>query len=237
MIVTAHQPHYLPWIGYFNRIHLADYFVFMDNMIYTRYSYINRNRIASANKVLTLTVPVKHNSKLENTINQVEISYPHGKNWVYKHLKSIEHNYSSSPFFIDVFPFIEQAISQKHKTIANLDYDLLMHILKYLGINTQIITASEHQLGGIKEDELFFSLLEYTHSDTILLGLGASTSYINKQSIYDKGFKIAFHRFSHPDYLPEATNHPRGISVLDLLMNVSRDNASKIVKNTGYYEF
>ena len=34
MIVAAHQPHYLPWIGYLAKVAAADLFVVMDDLQY-----------------------------------------------------------------------------------------------------------------------------------------------------------------------------------------------------------
>lgn len=45
MIITAHQPAYLPWLGYFDKILKSDIYVFMDIVQYEDRSFINRNKI------------------------------------------------------------------------------------------------------------------------------------------------------------------------------------------------
>jgi len=36
MVVIIHQPQYLPWIGYFDKLNRADVFVLLDNVQYKK---------------------------------------------------------------------------------------------------------------------------------------------------------------------------------------------------------
>ena len=59
MILGAHQPNYLPWIGFFHKIAQSDKFVLAENVQFSTQSYINRTRIKSADGAAHwLTVPV-----------------------------------------------------------------------------------------------------------------------------------------------------------------------------------
>ena len=49
MILTAHQPVYLPWLGLFHKIALSDTFVYFDQVQYLPKDWMNRNRIKSKN--------------------------------------------------------------------------------------------------------------------------------------------------------------------------------------------
>ena len=49
MIVSVHQPQYLPWLGYFDKIDRADAFVLLDNVQFKKNEWQNRNRIKTAN--------------------------------------------------------------------------------------------------------------------------------------------------------------------------------------------
>ena len=44
-IVSICQPHFIPWIGYFNMIYNSDEFVILDNVQYNRRSWQNRFHI------------------------------------------------------------------------------------------------------------------------------------------------------------------------------------------------
>ena len=57
MIVAVHQPQYLPWLGYFDKMAKADIFCYLDNVQYKKNEWQNRNRIKTAQGWQWLTVP------------------------------------------------------------------------------------------------------------------------------------------------------------------------------------
>src|SRR5262245_16608058 len=59
MKLAIHQPHYLPWLGYFAKWAAADLFVFLDTVQYEKNGWQNRNRIKTRDGARWLTVPVR----------------------------------------------------------------------------------------------------------------------------------------------------------------------------------
>ncbi|MBI4640810.1 MAG: WbqC family protein, partial [Candidatus Tectomicrobia bacterium] len=41
MMIAIHQPQYLPWLGYFDKIDQADIFVILDTVQYTKNEWQN----------------------------------------------------------------------------------------------------------------------------------------------------------------------------------------------------
>ena len=68
-VVAVHQPNYLPWLGYFYKIACADVFIFLDDVQFSKNSYINRVRILHAQRSHWLTIPVS--VTLGDPINRV----------------------------------------------------------------------------------------------------------------------------------------------------------------------
>src|ERR1043165_5905453 len=95
MIVAIHQPHYLPWLRYFEKIARSDVFVLLDDVQYEKNGFQNRNKIKTGQGWAYLTVPVK--KPLLVPINEVLIDNTSG--WQDKHLRAIELNYGKAPYF------------------------------------------------------------------------------------------------------------------------------------------
>ena len=89
MRVSIHQPNYIPWIGYFEKIFLSDTFVFFDNVqMPMNKSLVSRNKILFQSKPMWLTIPTEKGGI--KPIKEVKIS---DTKWKKKHLNTLYHAY------------------------------------------------------------------------------------------------------------------------------------------------
>lgn len=70
MVVTAHQTNLLPGLSVMRKVAAADTVIWCDGLEFTRYGWINRNRLADDTPLL---IPVDHRD-LEQPINRVRIA-------------------------------------------------------------------------------------------------------------------------------------------------------------------
>ncbi len=96
--VVIHQPNYLPWIGLFSKVSLADCFIIYDCAQYTTHGVINRNKIRSSSGPLYLTIPVNRSFR-SSKINEVLL--PENNRWQNDHWQSTYVNYAKSLYFKD----------------------------------------------------------------------------------------------------------------------------------------
>ena len=73
MILSVHQPQYLPWLGYFDKVAASDLFVFLDEPQYKKREFQNRNRIKGPTGEVWLAVPCLSKGKFDQPIKDVEI--------------------------------------------------------------------------------------------------------------------------------------------------------------------
>ena len=71
LILTAHQPVYLPWLGLFHKIALADSFVWFDDVQYQKKDWNNRNKIKTQNGPIWLIVPVLSKNHFEKKVGTI----------------------------------------------------------------------------------------------------------------------------------------------------------------------
>ena len=102
MILSAHQPAYLPWLGYFHKLAVSDGFIILDNVQFEKNSYINRNKIKTPSGESWLTIPVKMREHLNKSINEMEFA---DFKWQKKHFNSIIMNYKKSLNYNETLPF------------------------------------------------------------------------------------------------------------------------------------
>ncbi len=97
MIMTAHQPNFFPWLGFFNKIYRADTFVILDDvqMVKTGSTWFNRAYFLINGEARFVTVPISRPSGTV-IIKNAQISDP---KWKKRVLSTIESSYARHPFY------------------------------------------------------------------------------------------------------------------------------------------
>ena len=139
-IIVIHQPDFIPWIGFFDRLIKSDIFVVLDNVQYIRRGWHHRDKIKTVSGSTWLTVPVKKKGRYEQSINEVEIDY--SQNWRSKHLNTLHHNYGQAKYFSSIFPKIEVVYSKNHPLLIDLNIALIKLINDLLNIHVKMVLSS-----------------------------------------------------------------------------------------------
>lgn len=127
--VAAMQPYVFPYIGYFQLLHAADSFVFLDDVNFIKKGWINRNYLFSKQAPVLFTIPIK--SVSQNTlIKDAEIF--DGENWSKKILKQIEQGYAKAPEFEHVFPQVARVFEEPCSTIAEMAIRSITAVFRYV---------------------------------------------------------------------------------------------------------
>ena len=220
MIASIHQPNYLPWLGYFNKIVRSDVFVIFDDVqfpIGKKGFFGNRNQIKTNSGQLWLTVPVLDRSKCKN-FNEIKINY---NGWNEKHVKNIENFYRKSPYFDLYYEDIKNLLLQEYDNFSELSTKLITYFMNVLDINTKIMHSSEIckdvDLTGM--DKIFY-ILEQLKADTYISSDGpGSRRYIKEEDFNDKNIKLIWQNFEHPTYKQMHGDFISHLSIIDLLFN------------------
>lgn len=223
MLAAIHQPHYLPWIRYFEKIARSDVFIVLDDIQYSKNGWQNRNRIKGPKGPQLLTVPV--HAGAGQRLDEIRIR--NDGRWRKKHWKAIEQSYSKTPYFADHGPWLEQALRQEWTHLNALNRSLLDGFLEALGIETKVVYASDMSATG-EATERLANLINEVGADAYYTGAYALETYLDRDLLEGRGIEIVVQDWRaqpyaqlHGDFVPD-------LAVVDVLMNCGPDALSAI---------
>lgn len=225
-ILTAHQPAYLPWLGYFHKIALAHEFVLLDDVQFEKNSFINRNKIKVSNGEAWLTIPVEMKGHMDRNIKDMRIDEK--SNWRKKHWNSLLMNYSKTPFFKHHADFFEHYYTNTTTSVlADFIQVSTDYFLQQLNIQPVVNRLSDVGVTSLKQ-ELIADLCSKTNSNLFVFG-SQGKNYADTNYFAGRNIKCYFQEFRHPEYPQLWGEFKPYMSVVDCLFNVGSQRAAEII--------
>lgn len=227
-LVVIHQPDFIPYIGFFDRLVKADIYVVLDNVQYVRRNkeqWTNRDRIKTRNGIKWITANVKKADN-QTKINEIYLSEEH--DWRRK-CKNILHNsYCHAPCFESVNPYVEKIFDFRCELLADFNIHAICIINEMLDIKTSMVLASDLSPKGNK-DALNIDIMKKLGYTRYLSGIGAR-AYCNEENYEKNGIKILWQDFQHPIYTQQFGDFIPYLSILDMLYNCGIEKSRRILR-------
>jgi GNAT superfamily N-acetyltransferase len=220
--VAVHQPNYVPWLGYFYKMSLSDSFIFLDNVTFSKGSFVNRNRVCINGSAKWLTMPLSRTLETE-----IKDAFPASDGWASKHLRTLEVSYRRAPYFKSYFGGLAE-ILEKHSqsNIAELNSSLLKLIATWLDINCQFYNSSMIETSGSGDDRLV-ELVKAVTGEVYISGAGGA-NYQSQATFNRAGIELSYTNFRTEPYQQLSTEFIPGLSVVDALFNVGADGIKRM---------
>src|SRR5215510_8939701 len=200
MIVAAHQPHYLPWLGYLDKLAKADLFVVMDDLQYEAQNFQNRQRLKLASGAQWLTVPLMRGAQTDRICDKrIDNAGSARQHWQRRTWRTIEINYGRAPYFARYADELHAVYVQPWVSLVELDLKMLELARTWLDIRVPIMRASTMNLHGQKTDRLI-DLCRAVGARAYLSGGGGSTGYLDVERMGRAGIGVIWQHFEHPIY-------------------------------------
>lgn len=232
MKVAIMQPYIFPYIGYFQLIAATDKFVFYDDVNFMKRGWINRNRILINGEVKYLTIPLIKASQ-NRLINQIEFKLD--ENEKRKLLLKIEHAYAKAPYFSTIFELIQNVFDIESSLISELAISSVIQCCEYLDLDIDYALSSK-AFQNTKEIGKADRLIEITRiqgADTYVNSPGGKELY-EKAYFSDKGINLEFLKTALPEYPQFGNEFEPGLSIIDVLMFCSRQEAREMIKSYSF---
>ena len=219
MIVAIHQPNFLPWAGYFYKILKSDIFIILDDVQFTKNSYINRNKIKTPNGNQWISVPVKSKGRFGQLINEVEINSLEKTKRKIKN--SIKVNYGKSKYFNEIFSMIEPMFESN--MLSEVNESLIIRICKFLNIQTRFVRSSVLHTQQFDSTEKLINLCKEVNATTYLSGFGGN-KYQDSLMFNKNDIELKTSTFIHPNYPQLWGGFIPNLSIIDLLFNCGKES-------------
>lgn len=226
MLITAHQPEHLPWLGFFHKMAQAELYVLMDTVQYRHRYFQNRNQIAGPQGPQWVNVPVRKEQERYGPIASVRIH--NDEDWRRAYWGTIECRYGKHPHFARYAAPLKAIIAAPYDRLIDFNMALIAFFREALGITTPMVRLGELAASGSKS-ELILSLCLAAGATRYLSG-PTGREYLDEAAFAAAGIAVDYHAFTHPTY-PQwgATAFTPALSTLDLLMNCGPDSRDRLL--------
>jgi len=220
--VAIVQSSYVPWKGYFDLVNLADVFVLLDDVQYTRSDWRNRNRIKTADGLRWLTIPVSVKGRFGQRIDETRIA---DSRWRKRHWRSLEQAYARAPWFEQQRDrFRALYLDSTEEALSTVNRRFIEAICAALGITTSVTSSTEYgvQVAADPSDRVA-ALVAAVGGSEYVSGPRAR-AYLRLEPFHVRGVTVSYIDYDgYPEYHQLHGPFEHQVSVLDLLFNEGPD--------------
>jgi hypothetical protein len=214
--ISACQPYFAPFPGFFQKALLSDVMVLMDRVQFPRgTTWLTRNRFKNDQGTLWMTIPVWKKGLGLQQIEEVRIC--HDRRWARKHLASLRAAYGKAPFFEDHDNFLEEVFLAGLERLVDLNVKIILYLMGAFRIPTKVVRLSELRATG-REPHLSASIcLEL--GATGFLAQTSARKYLDEKAFRDQGIELVSFN-PRPSVYPQLWGpFQQNLSAFDLLFN------------------
>lgn len=206
---------FLPWLGLFEQIHLADIYVHYDDVQLPRgRSLMSRVQVKGPNGVFWLTAPIdrKNSGPLIN-----ETNYLQQYSWVEEHRQKLRHSYHRSEYFDQMMELAERIHRFPDANLAAFNENAIELTAAYLGLETAFFKSSGLGIPGASSQRLIDICIEFG-ATSYITGHGAR-SYLDHDAFEARGIQVEYMDYKLMQYPQLHGQFTPYVSALDAIAN------------------
>ncbi|RZB31518.1 MAG: hypothetical protein SRB2_04487 [Desulfobacteraceae bacterium Eth-SRB2] len=232
--VAIHQPDFMPWLGFFKKISVADVFVVLDhtkNNPRDANFWCRRVKLCVQGKEYWFSVTLKKpKGVIGQKINEMEVLKQNPAN-IKKLMKTIEQSYGKAPFYGDFVDYICEYFDHHSLRLLTRNMKFIERVMEALDLRPEIIYSSTLAPIG-SSTEMLVDLVEKVGGGTYISGVGAK-NYQDESLFEKKNIHLTYSEFRPTTYTQiNSDKFIPGLSVIDALMNIGADETKSIITRT-----
>jgi hypothetical protein len=226
MRVAIHQPNYLPYPGFFQKMSRADLFILLDTVQFSMDSFTQRVRIRTRppQESIWLRIPVPRQYRL-SPIEAIPLSGD--PKWKRRHKMTIDYNYMGTRFFDQ--QFVETYYGLEVPSLREWNEYGIRYLKDRLGIRTPVVWASELGVNrSLKATDLIISIVDEVGGETYISG-SSGRKYLEEGKFGTHGITLEYFDFHTVEYKQKWEGFIPYMSTIDLLFNQGEDASRDLI--------
>lgn len=222
--VVVSQPMYFPWVGQLEQVHLADAFVFYDDVQFAR-GFFNRVQIKTAGGIRWMTVPLRdqHRGQL---INESQID--DRVDWRRSHLDAFRQAYAGAPFLDDAITLMADVFAKPVANLAELSMASTLALARYFDLEPtcKFLRSSAMHIEG-RSTQRLVDLCAAEQATLYLTGHGAR-QYMEYEQFEAKGIGVSYIEYGCAPYPQQHGAFTPYVTALDLVAHCGQQGRTLI---------
>ena len=150
---------------------------------------------------------------------RIDNSLQGARHWARVHFETLRHAYREAPYLGDHVDRLRGIYEARYERLVDLNFALLEFLREALAIRTPLLMSSTLAPRGAKS-EMVLDLCRRVGARALLVGLGGSRAYLDREAFARAGIGLVFQQFAHPQYRQcGAEPFTPGLSAIDLVLN------------------
>lgn len=224
--VVIHQPDFLPWLGFFDRLRRADMYIVLDHVQFIRRGWTHRDMIKTTAGAAWLTLNIQ---KAPQNTPIRDIQLAPGKDWRQDNLNLIRESYRKAPHFMEVFSRLEGLYTPSIENMAEMNLASLDLLEDMLDVKTPRLISSKMSPQG-SSTAMLVDLLQKAGATQYISGQGAR-AYLDENLFAKAGIELVWQTFRHPLYPQLHGEFVPMLSSVDALFNCGLEGSRALLKD------
>lgn len=230
-ILSAHQPHFLPWASYFLKILRSDVFIILDDVQFRKNYFQNRCEILGigCKEKKWLTLPIKKNISSKLMIKEIPFSEKFQVNDI---LLKLESSYRGSPFFVEVYADLKNLLHSLDKNLCDFNINTILWCMDILNIQTEVVISSSIRMPFEQNPtQKLINLCHHQNASSYLSGPGGR-NYMDLFLFKENKINVLWHDAADIDLSYDQYFSPfiPNLSILDMFFYVGYDRSAALLR-------
>jgi len=235
MKTGIHQPNFLPWIGYFDRMVKSEQFIYFDHVQRPNgKSWLTRVKALNRGSEIWLTLPIKRKGRSFERISEAMLDGDSDE--IFRSVvNKIESYYHKAPFRKEVMSMLGDSYKRSDR-LADFNIALISGIAEALGIKASARRSSEffREESTLLGSKMILETCKRFGVTEFVCGGYAVENLVDIEDFRENGVEVSAQGFLHPVYRQEKLDTcVEGMSIIDLLMNRGIAGSAILIKENA----